>query len=518
LNGVRVGVAQFAVGSSVAENLASCVEAIETAAAQGAELVVLPAYCNHPDEYDDRSHADRVACRAGGEFLTTVAAAAAAGVYVKLHVTLADDVSWRQGDASPVRNVADDRITAANLLFDASGELVARADDLTVGPWIDSVVTPPTVVDTPLGRFGMYSGADGRQADIPRALALGGAQVLLASLRSADPDDTRLHVPVRAAESKVWVVASNAIGRAHAVHEELLGESGLYAPDGAPVATAPQAGEGVAVAQIEPGWADDKTRPDGGDLFLARRPRLYGAGRPPRSRPSAAASIRVAVVRPRGHGMAAIEDARRLVSMAAADGVDLVVLPELFHYADGRADGSFLDGIAVDVVSQALDGSDCHLVTSLPDDAAHVGVLIGAAGVIGRQVQMHPCGRHLSWQAAFGDRLTPFDLPWGRLVIVVGDDALYPEVFQIASRIGADAVAVPCAPAERWELSIGLPARSLEQRLNIVASAHAGPGGGGVVLSLGSDPRAVPADTVTMLGEIHPQRARRITETTRSIP
>lgn len=212
--------------------------------------------------------------------------------------------------------------------------------------------------------------------------------------------------------------------------------------------------------------------------------------------------------------MSAIEDAGRLVGVAASDGVDLVVLPELFHYADGRSDGSFLDGIAVDVVAQALGGSACHVVTSLPDDAAHVGVLIGASGVIGRQVQMHPCGRHLSWQAAFGDRLTPFDLPWGRLVIVVGDDALYPEVFQIAQRIGADAVAVPCAPAERWELTVGLPARALENGLNIVAAAHPGPGGGGAILTRGGAARTVAADAVTVSGEIHPS----VTESTRSTP
>jgi hypothetical protein len=81
--------------------------------------------------------------------------------------------------------------------------------------------------------------------------------------------------------------------------------------------------------------------------------------------------------------MSAIEDAGRRVRAAAADGVELIVLPELFHYADGRADGSFLDGIAVDVIAQSLDGTACHAVTTLPDDAAHVGVLISARGCPG---------------------------------------------------------------------------------------------------------------------------------------
>jgi predicted amidohydrolase len=332
-----------------------------------------------------------------------------------------------------------------------------------------------------------------------------------------------LHLPVRAAENKVWVVAANVVGSRlpgehHGVPEG-SGESGVYGPDGAPVARGPRRGESVVIADIEPGWADDKTRPDGGDLFLARRPRLYAAGRPPGARPPAAASTPVAVVRPDGHGMAAIEDAGRLVRAAARDGAELVVLPELFHYADGRADGSFLDGIAVDVVCQSLEDTACHVVTSLPDDAAHVGVLMSARGVLGTQVQMHACGRHVSWQAALGDRLVPFDLPWGRLVIVVGDDSLFPEVFRMAARLGADAVAVPCAPAERWELTVGLPARAAENGLNIVAAAHPGPGGGGVIVvpAAESSPDAVDTSEVTRVpsgapstaGRISPVQARR---------
>jgi predicted amidohydrolase len=62
----------------MAENLASCVHAVESAGAEGAQLVVLPGYANHPAGYDDRAHAERVACGIGGEFVSTVAAAAAA--------------------------------------------------------------------------------------------------------------------------------------------------------------------------------------------------------------------------------------------------------------------------------------------------------------------------------------------------------------------------------------------------------------------------------------------------------
>jgi len=525
LTGIRVAAAQFAVGSDVDANLSTCVRMVNTAAARGAQLIVLPAYCNHPVDYRDRAHAERVACRLGDDFLETLAGLAAEHeAYLKVHVTLA----------------VEDRITAANLLFGPGGELLGRADGHALSPterrWIDPVPGPGPVVDTPIGRFGLCAGTDAVRAWLPRALAIGGAQVLLVSLDSVTTDDARLHVPVRAAENKVWIVAANVIGArpgasALGVPADWLagvGESAAFGPDGEPVARASRRAETVVVADLEPGWADDKTRPDGTDIFLTRRPRLYGGTRPPGSRPPAAAGTRVAVMRPDGHGMAAIEDAGRRVRTAARDGVELIVLPELFHYADGRADGSFLDGIAVDVIAQALEDTTCHVVTTLPDDAAHVGVLISSWGVSGRQVQMHACARHVGWQAALGDRLVPLDLGWGRMVIAVGDDALYPEVFDLAARLGADAVAVPCAPAERWELTLGLPARTAEHRLNVVASAHAGPGGGGVILVPVADPvlhagRAdgfdgtlaepavarVPAGVPVVTGTIHPSRARR---------
>jgi predicted amidohydrolase len=538
LSGVRVAAAQFAVGADVAANLAACLRLIEAAAARGAELVVLPAYVNHPEWYDDRGHAERVACRLDDEFLAALADAATRHqLYVKSHVTLA----------------SGQRISATNLLFDPAGELIAQGETQVLSEqarqWLDPGEFLAPVADTPIGRLGMYSCDDGAFAELSRHLSLSGAQILLGSLASITTDDTRLHAPARAAENKVWVIAANTIGpRPGAAPVPVppqwlvaAGDSRIIRPDGGVAGQAPPgSGETLVVSTIVPGWSDDKTRPDGGDLFLARRPRLYGpvTVRPTRPIPAAGAGdaaagadpdepTTVAVVRPRSFGMAAIDEAARLVRDAAERGAELIVLPELFFYPNGRADGSFVDGIAVDMLSQALDGTPAHVVTSVPDDSAHVGILIGARGVRGRQLQLHACARHIAWQATLGDRLLPFDLDWGRLVIAVGDDALYPETFRLAALLDADAVAVPCAPAESWELGIGLPERVAEHRLNIVAAAHPGPGGGGAILVPSRDPKLhaervegfsgslnqpdvtlVAANARFVAGQIHPQRSR----------
>jgi predicted amidohydrolase len=399
---------------------------------------------------------------------------------------------------------------------------------------------------TAVGRLGLYSAAEGLVSEVTRGLALSGAQILLNSLQSFAVDQATLHVPVRAAENKVWVVAANAVGpmlppddlvraaahmgvptrRLHAT-----GESQIVAPDGTVVAKAPSSGEAVVIADIEPGWADDKTRPDGTDLFAARRPWAYtpitDAPPAPALRPPAADRLPVAVVRPTGNGMTAIDNAADLVRRAASAGAALVVLPELFLYPDGRADGSFLDGIAVDALIQALDGTTSHVVTSLPDDSVHAGLLISASGVRGRQLQLHHSIRHIAWHAAPGDGIEQFDMPWGRLAIIVGDDALYPETFRLAAITGADVVAVPFTPYESWELRVGLLERAAENRVNIVAAGHHGPGGAGAILGLPEDftlcsgrsgtfagmvshPLVTPVGSADRLvtGDVHPARSR----------
>ncbi|WP_327707567.1 hypothetical protein OG912_00085 [Streptomyces sp. NBC_00464] len=70
---MRVAAVQFAVGQDVSANLAGCLRMIDQAAAEGADLVVLPGFCNHLSWYDDRDHARRMACWLGDAFLTAVA-------------------------------------------------------------------------------------------------------------------------------------------------------------------------------------------------------------------------------------------------------------------------------------------------------------------------------------------------------------------------------------------------------------------------------------------------------------
>ncbi|WP_067860900.1 nitrilase-related carbon-nitrogen hydrolase [Nocardia shimofusensis] len=453
----RVAAAQFAAGTDATANLLACLRAIDSAAEAGAELVVLPEFCNHLSWYADREHARREARRLGDDFLTAVSERAARhGIYVKIGISLARD---------------DGRTTATSLLYGPDGALLGESDKQVLmgaeNDYFDPGEVDSPVVETPLGRLGMYACMEGVINEVTRSMAVRGAQILLNSLNSFAVDEASLHVPVRAAENKVWVVAANKVGpllpedelpdiaaRLGVPADRLhgAGESQIVAPDGTVVAIAPPAGEAIVVADIDPARADDKTRPDGTDLLAVRRPEIYGplSAPSPRTAPPGAATVSAAVV---------VAEAA-LIRAAAQAGAAVIVLPELAE-------------ITVEEVREALSGTSAHVVFSARAGAAHHGLLVNAEGVAGRQPQLHATARH-PWLTALGDELLIFDLPWGRLAIVVGDDAILPETFRLAAVADADVVAVPHSPSEPWEYKLGLPERAAENRLNVVSAGYDG--------------------------------------------
>ncbi|CAM3257424.1 nitrilase-related carbon-nitrogen hydrolase [Nocardioides dubius] len=490
---VRVAAVQYAVGEEIEENLATAVRMIDEAVAQGAELVVLPEFGNHVSWYADRAHARRHAQSLDGEFLGTLAARAATHrIHLMVNCTLLR---------------ADGRVAGANLLFGPDGALISSSDkQVLMGSerdHLDPAVDRPGAVDTALGRVGLYSCMDGVIFETPRMLAAEGAQLLLNSLNSFALDEASLHVPVRAAENKVWVVAANKVGPLVPAHSiEMVaakvgvpvdrlhgaGESQIVAPDGTVVAIGPRSGEAVVIADIDLDLATEKSRPDGTDVIAARRPALYRAlAAEPRGRSAApgAAEIAAAVISP-----GADDDVVSLVDAALAAGADLVVLPELAAHVGGAADGDVVADLAPAALAAMLAGTATLIVTSVVEDGRHVGLVISADGVALRQPQLHASERHGPLALADGDGAPVLihQAPWGRLAVVVGDDALYPETFRLAALADADVVAVPFTVAEAHDVDLLLLERAAENRLNVaVASRPHAAFGAGALIPLSAD-------------------------------
>jgi len=118
---------------------------------------------------------------------------------------------------------------------------------------------------------------DWRFPEVSRCLALDGADII-ACPSNLVTDAWMKVMPARAIENKVYVAVANRTGTETNGNEtlEFRGNSALYDPWGEAVAQAGAAEDKVLLADIEPSLARDKRFNDRNDIFLDRRPRLYG--------------------------------------------------------------------------------------------------------------------------------------------------------------------------------------------------------------------------------------------------
>lgn len=499
---IRVAAVQFGAGADVEANLQKCLQMIDKAAAEKPDLMVLPEFCNHLSWYDDKQHCFDVSVPIEGDFLNQIAAKAKAH-----NCTIVINCTVQRDDGSA---------TGSSLMYNSDGELVSISDkQVLMGHENDFLKRAPAespIVAMPYGRVASYACMDGVINETPRGLALRGAQILCNSLNSFALDEANLHVPVRAVENRVFIVAANKVDplipgelvepvsqatNIPAHHLDGAGESQIIAPDGTILAKAPLKGDAVVVADIDVSQADNKKRPDGTDVFANRRPELYAeiGQKPPENREwiAGAAALKTAVYQPKAEGANAIEETADAVAQATQSGTELIVLPELFCFENGivneEDDAAARSQQAIAALTAALQASngECHVVTSLPLNGRHTAVLIGKKGIVAEQIQLHRSERHAGWVTELGNGIQTFQMPWGKLAMIVGDDALYPETFRLAVFQGADVVALPFQVYEEWELKWGLPERSAENRICLIAASRPSKFGASLLTTLHKD-------------------------------
>lgn len=488
---VRVAAAQCEVGADVEANVATLVRRIGEAAADGAQLVVLPEFANHYSVYDSPEHAWSVAidvANAQDDFVCAVAAAAA-------H----NDI-WVVASATVRRRPATDdegaRITVTQMLFSPADGLVAQSDkQLLMGDertYLSEGDSPGEAIDTPLGCIGLYCSTDGLIAEPARSLAVRGAEILCNCLDSSAGDEASLHVPSRAAENGVWLVACCKVG-------PLLpdgtftgaGVSQVVAPDGTVVAIAPANGEALVTAEVDLDAVHGHRRADGTSLMGLRRPEVYfPIAAEVASLPSTAVDTLDTAALQLGTAALQLERIISEVRDLAAQGVALIVLPELAAHRDGLVadpeQAVARDANMLDALTEALDGTGCLVVASVVSDMdgraetgfAHLGVVVSAAGVLLGQPALHSPERHRSWQVDLGDRVKVLATAFGRLSVLPGDDAIVPESARLAVLGGAEVVAMPFSVTEAADLSLVVPQRCAENRVCVVLASRPGPAGG----------------------------------------
>jgi predicted amidohydrolase len=255
MHNVKAAVVQMVSGREPALNLETAARLVADAAAQGAQLVVLPENFAVYNPVDLPS-------------LAEVAGDTAAPFQAFLSRLAMQHNIWLVGGSIPVRPSRPDndpRVFSSCLVYGPDGELAARYDKLHLfdvditdaqGRYReserfrhgDSVVT----FDTPFGRVGMAVCYDLRFPELFRALTECGAEIIVlpsAFTRLTGQAHWEILVRARAIENTCYVLAAGQGGR-HDVRRETFGHSMIVDPWGV-VSAALGEGEGVAVATLD---------------------------------------------------------------------------------------------------------------------------------------------------------------------------------------------------------------------------------------------------------------------------
>ena len=324
------------------------------------------------------------------------------------------------------------------------------------------------VFETPLGRIAMTICMDACYPETGRVPALADADVICFPtnwLLEKSPSPSWM---ARAAENGVYLIAANRYGLERGV--QFSGGSVVIDPDGS-LQSVLDTGDGIVWGWIDPARARDKRpfpdRPE--DLIADRRPDAYGTMtlntylwnpgefhglygiRPlPEARRS-----RVAVVQfspDRGDVAGNLDRVARETSLAETD---LVVFPELV------VTGAVADRETAERLAESIPGpgterlreiatlANAYVVAGLIERDTGSGrlynsaVLVGPGGVVGTYRKLHLAAEDRPWATPGNLGLPTFDIPCGRVGMLVGYDALFPEAARSLALDGADIIACP---------------------------------------------------------------------------
>jgi predicted amidohydrolase len=482
---VRVATAQFFSGDDVSSNLRTVVGYMRRAAEVGARLLVMPENSNRVRDYRSREECYDKAERLDGEFVEGVRSAARdLGLLVAVGVDL-------RGEVAP-------EVRIGQVLIDSTGEILHVHHKTVLWDYEYTLFTPGTKplepVDTRIGRIGQLSCADGIVPEVPRVLALKGAQILVNSLNSRGPDEMRVHEPLRAIENHVGHIAANTVGGPEDGYP-WTGGSQIVSPTGEVLANAGETEEGMVWADITPTTGHPKVLAGIGPLDAYRRPDLYGElvagiethvaaamygpvepGTPPR--PLTVATLQTSWY----HATSwTLDRARTQIEYAAVRGARLAVFPELFVHRPGsvRADpaaAADLSARALEVVREAAGTNGVWVVVHLVERAGAVyhstAYLISDTGEIAaRYRKAHLNAEERAW-ATPGDDFTVAETPFGRVGLMIGDEVWLPEVARILTLRGAEVIAHPVGWDRIEAATQAATERTEENRTHLVSCAR----------------------------------------------
>lgn len=334
--------------------------------------------------------------------------------------------------------------------------------------WAASGDLGHAVFDTPIGRIAMLVCMDLHFFETARLEAMGGADVICHISNWLQERAPAPYWINRAFENSCYIIESNRWGLERTV--QFSGGSCIIDPEGM-IAASIDTGDGIALATIDPARARRRLVL-GETVFQDRRPdlymdlmtnsftwnpgeffRLYGYQPLPPGRKSRAGVMQFSPTDNADANLQRIEALAR--SAIALDKPDLLVAPELALTGldNPTATAQALTGPAVTRFVRIAMKLRIHLVAGMAerdgDNVYNTAVVAGPEGLVGSYRKVHLNLFDRGWARA-GSDWTIFNLPIGRVGLLIGYDAVFPEAVRALALLGCDLVACPAAVAGRF--------------------------------------------------------------------
>ncbi|WP_316229349.1 nitrilase-related carbon-nitrogen hydrolase [Bradyrhizobium sp. SZCCHNR1070] len=432
-------------------NIARLLELCEQAAAAGAKLIVTPemgttGYC----WYDRAEVAAFVEKIPGSTTHRFAALARRHGCYVVIGMPEVDD---------------DDIYYNSAVLIGPDGIIGRHRKThpyISEPKWAAAGDLHNQVFETEIGRIALLICMDIHFVETARLMALGGADIICHVSNWLAERTPAPYWISRAFENSCYVIESNRWGLERTV--QFSGGSCVIAPDGA-VAAAIDKGDGIAFAEVD--LAVARTRRVLGESVLAQRrpelypelltntyswnPRdffgLYGHQPWPAGKRSRVSVGQFAPTPEVATNLSIIAD---LARKAKVDGAELVVFPELAAtgLTDPAGSAQPIPGPVTERLVALAGELDiclvCGLAERVGEESYNSACLVAPDGAVSVYRKTHLASGDRSWATA-GDSWTVVDTPIGRIGLLIGHDALFPEAGRVLALRGCDLIACPAA-------------------------------------------------------------------------
>ncbi|GGC52062.1 carbon-nitrogen hydrolase family protein [Chelatococcus reniformis] len=476
-------------------NIAIARAYVEDAVRQQAELIVFPECMDTGYLFDSPAHCrDLAETVPDGRFVSALAQMAREhGVYIASGIT-----EW---------DAAKSKIFNSGVMFGRNGEVACHYHKQFLAThdqnWFEFGERGCPVVDTDLGRIGLLICFDGRIPEIFRSMAMQGAEVIVDMANFFAMDQADMWGPARAYENGVWLVAATKSGYERSIYYP--GGSMIVDPRGRVLSKVPYDTHGLAIADVDPALAGDKSIYAANDKIADRRPDTYGIlAAPYEATPvyriadkpliPSQSTAKVAAVQMHVAADTSADDVFDMMDHTAKLGVKVITLPEYAFCTSWLPNAAVARALAAQTPAHALRAAAIARrygsLIALPGVEAADGrlyvttLLIGPdGGEIGRYRKTHLTAEERPWATA-GDTYPVFETPFGRIGVMSGYDAVFPETSRCLGVAAADIILWPAALREPFERELLAVPRAEDNRVAIVLSNRvdcAYPGGSVVI-------------------------------------